>query len=177
MARRQTTSMNQVTSSRVRGSEGSFSAQEFEGDDYPMDGMAPDDHPVRDIRGDEEDWHCPDEAEPEAQGEPSQVMPDAQAIGADSSEAVSALTELAVSAPTPDHRALVPEAHAPVQPAEVGITECPAQPLLPRLEAGRDDAPQRLPRPKRPRGSSRKRALNMAQIELWPRPESSDSNA
>ncbi len=160
----------------MRSPERSLSAQEFEGDDYPLDGIMPDDLPVRDIRGDEDDWHLPDEAGAEAQSEASQAPADARAVAADSFESVGIASEIAPSPPAPGHHVPAYEAHVPAQQVETESAGLSAQYLLPGLEpdalSGEHEAPKRLTRSRRPRASSDKRALRTAQIELWPQTES-----
>ena len=157
---------------------GPASAAEFGGEDYPLDGFAPDDLPARDVRGDEDEEFSSGGVGAELLGEPDQVQADARATGEGGPEVIGAASEAFASPSAPDDHPPMLEAHAPVLQVEVDTAELPAQLLLPGLEPSPDDAPQRLTRPKRAaRASSDRRALRMAQIELWPQPESADPEA
>jgi hypothetical protein len=176
MQRLQDTSKVRVKSGRIDGPP-----KELAGDDYLLDGIAPDDLPVRDIREDEMEWHSPDgpraEAHVEEQGQSSA---DAHAVHRGSLEVLEAASEN-VSSPPPcsDHQP-TPEAPVPGQQAEAEpAADLVAQSLLPGLEAdflsGHSNASTRMPRPRRQRAAFNKRALRAAQIELWPQTDISGS--
>src|SRR3712207_6308530 len=130
MGRRRIIPKAQGRSGRVRSPERSLSAQEFEGDDYPLDGIAPDDLPVRDISGDEDDWHLPDEAGAEAQSAASQAPADARAVAADSFESVGIASEIAPSPSAPGDHVPAHEAHVLAQQVETESAGLSAQYLI-----------------------------------------------
>ncbi len=156
----------------MRSPERSLSAREPEGDDYPLDGIAPDDLPVRDIRGDEGDWRSPDEAGAEALGGSHQRPAGARVVAVGSLEVMGAALEIAPSPTAPDDQEPTPEASIPVPQVDTEAAEPPAQYMLPGLEpdavSGQDHAPKRLARSKRPRARSDRHAHRTDQIELWP---------
>lgn len=78
------------------------SAQEHEGDDYPMDGIAPGDLPVRNIRGDEDERYPLDGAGTETADESRQGQAEARAVDADSFEVMSAASQIVPSPPASD---------------------------------------------------------------------------
>lgn len=176
MARGRTTSGAQWTSGRVRSPEGSFSSEQLEGDDYPLDGNAPDDLPVRDIREEEDAWLSSDEPRAMDLSEPPQRPTDVPAVEADSFNVVGALSALAASPPAPDERDPAPDVFSPLRHRATEVAEPTAQSVLPGLEPdarfGQDPAPKR---PRRPGNRSDKAALRAAQIELWPQPDASGS--
>ncbi len=160
----------------MRSPERSLSVRELGGDDYPLDGIAPDDLPVQDIRGDEGEWHSPDPAGAEVQGNATQAPADARAVAADSFESVGIASEIDPSPPALGNHVPAHEVHVPAQQVETESAGLSAQYLLSGLEpdalSGELQAPKRLTRSRRPRASADKRALRTAQIELWPQTES-----
>lgn len=172
MAHHRAASKGQGTSSGLRSREGSLSARESEDDDYPLDGLAPDDLPTRDVRGDEESWHPPDEAEAEALGRFGLGPANPRAVEADSFGPIGIASETAPSSAIIYECEPTPDASSPLQRVRIEAAEPPAQWVLPGLEP--DALPTQIPtpkRPRRPRGPSNKRILRAAQIGLWPKPE------
>lgn len=176
MARGRTTSKGQGTSGRVRSPESSFSVWEPAGDDYPLDGIAPDDLPVRDISEGEDAWLSSDEAGTEDLGEPRQRPPGARVGEADGFEVAGALSQFAAPPPAADEREPTSDVSSPVRHVAKVVAEPTAQSVLPGLESdarrGQDPAPKRS---RRPRSASCKHALRAAQIELWPQTDIASS--
>jgi hypothetical protein len=175
MQRRQATSKVPVKSGRIDGPP-----KEHAGDDYPLDGIAPDDLPMRDIREDEVEWHSPDGPRAEAHVEEhGQDSADAQAVHRGRLKIRAGPLEGSSLQDPHDHEP-TPEAPVPEQQAEA---EPPAEPVAQRLLPGLEpdfllehsNAPTRITRSRRPRAASDKRALSAAQIELWPQTDISGS--
>ncbi len=114
MACGRTTSKGQGTSGRLRSPEGSFTSEQLEGGDDALDGIAPDDLPVRDISEEDDDWPSPDEAGTEDLSEPRRRPTDAPAVAADSFAAAGGLSACAASPSTPDQREPTPDVSNPV---------------------------------------------------------------
>ena len=133
--------------------------------DFPIDGPAPDDLPVRDVA--DEELHP-------TQGldtgfaqtfvrNPAGAAFDRVEDGAEPESAPSPCSSAALHPEAAENDA--PELLAPPERAEP-----PAQPFFPAFEP--DDAAaeraRQMTRPRRLRDSTRKKALKAAQIELWP---------
>jgi hypothetical protein len=177
MRSRRTTSRGQARSSRAAGVSGSPSPWD-EGNDYPVDSIAPDDLPERDIREDQEVWPSPDGAESDSFGEQSDASVDAAGVHRGSLE-VRGIPSQDPNPHTVHEDTLTPKAPLPEQPVEAASAEPSAQYLLPGLEpdvtSDEDHPPHRIKRSRRPRAPSDKVALRAAQIELWPQTDSSSA--
>ena len=174
MRSRRTTSRGQARSSRATGVSGSPSPWD-EGNDYPVDSIAPDDLPERDIREDQEEWPSPDGVESDSFGEQCDALTDAPGMHGGGLE-FGGTPSQDPSPHTVHEDTLTPKAPLPEQPVEVGSAEPSAQYLLPGLEpdvtSDEDHPPHRIKRARRPRAPSDKVALRAAQIELWPQTDS-----
>jgi hypothetical protein len=131
-----------------------------------------DDLPERNIREDEGEWHASGGAGAEASGIPDEGQAYAPAEGADRFETTGKAPEPSASPSALEDDTAAPEAPVPVRQAAGHGAEPPAQHRLPGLDPadvpGRDSAPERALRSRRPRPSPRRRAPGSAQAELWP---------
>lgn len=177
MRGRRTSSRVQEKSGKLRSPHTS-SAREHEGDDYPLDGIAPDDLPVRDIRGDEDEGYSPEGAGAEARDESRQDQADARALAVDSFEVMSAASEIVPSPPASSDHQPTRESSIPARGMGTEVTKRPAQHTLPGLEpatlSGQEQVPKRGTRSGRSPLLSDRRPLKVAQMELWPQTKGSD---
>ena len=146
--------------------------------DFPIDGPAPDDLPVRDVAEEGEPYPTQDLEADFARTLAHDPVGAEAAVVEGSAEPEGAPSE---SAPSPRPNAashhesagnVAPGPQAPLKRAEP-----PTQPLLPTFEL--DDAAEGCARQvthaPRPRDSTRMKTLKAAQIELWPNDSFSDS--
>jgi hypothetical protein len=153
--------------------------REHEVEDYPLDGIAPDDLPVRDIREDQEEWSTPDSAETKVRNGIGPGSTDTRVVQPVSREALGTPLEATSFPQVPMHREPTPAAPVPKLQVEDATAELPAQSPLPGLEladlAGKGHTPKRSRRSRRSDLSSDKSNLRRAQMELWPDTDSPNS--
>jgi hypothetical protein len=153
--------------------------REHRAEDYPLDGIAPDDLPVRDIREDQEEWSTPDSARTKVRSEHGHGSTETRVARPASREAMGTLLEAAIFPHVPMDPEPTPTAAVPEQQVDDEAAELPAQSPLPGLEladlSGKGHAPKRIRRSRRSGLTSDKSNLRGAQMELWPDTESPNS--
>jgi hypothetical protein len=165
------------TSGRSKLAQAASAAVNYDGEsDFPIDDLPPDDLPVRDVT---EDLRNPDRAHDVA----------STAVDPDSSDSADPVHDPSANSPEPGTTLSgsgQPTSSAPLRPEPAVETTAPdpqpkaetsmkqAQYLLPgfgsgnSVEAQLDPSGKKALRPRRPPGSTTKRALSLAQSELWP---------
>src|SRR5215212_3048485 len=153
--------------------------KEHEGEDYPLDGIAPDDLPVRDIREDQEEGSTPDSAGTKIRSENGQGSTYTRVVQPANREAMGTPLEATTSPQVHLDPEPTPAAPVPEPQVEDEAAELPAQSRLPGLElpdlSGKGHAPKRIRRSRRSGLSSDKSNLRGAQMELWPDTDSPHS--
>jgi hypothetical protein len=153
--------------------------REHEGEDDPIDGIAPDDLPVRDIREDQEEWPPPDSAGTKVRSETGQGSSETRVVQPANRDAMGTSLEAATFPQVLLDPEPTPAAPVPEQQVEDEAAKLPAQSRLPGLEladlSGKGHAPKRIRRSRRSGLSSDKSNLRGAQMELWPDTDSPDS--
>jgi hypothetical protein len=168
MLRHRATSRVKGRSGRTRGPDVALKHTEYEDDDYPIDCLAPDDLPVRDITEHQEEWHTEGRAKTKALGKATSGSADVAPTGCvDNPSEIAPSTQGTLRDHEPASETPSPESHV----EEAGATELPTQYLLPGLEpddaSGPNHTRKRQTRPRRARMSSNNSALRAAQMELW----------
>jgi hypothetical protein len=177
MRRRRVPPKVEGQSGRRKLAQAASAARSYDGEnDFPLDDLPPDDLPVRDIIEDQEGQHPPhnvaitaadlsnrdfvDHSPGPSADNPGPV--NLQSGGGHPTLSAALQHEPVFGTPSPDPR---PKAEA---------SKLQAQHPLPGLgsdnsvEPGLGPGGKQVVRPRRPRGSSAKRALKAAQIDLWP---------
>jgi hypothetical protein len=177
MPRRRASPKVEGKSRRSTLAQAASAAGRYDGEsDFPIDDLPPDDLPVRDIAEDQEEWRPAHSMAIRAADLAGRDLADpVHDPSADSPEPGTTLsgngqpTSSAALRPEPAIETSAPD----LQPkAEASMLQ--TQYLLPgfgsgnSVEPGVDPGGKQAMRPRRPRGSTTKRALSFAQIELWP---------
>src|SRR4051812_38441735 len=177
MPRRRASPKVEGKSRRSKLAQAASAAGPYDGEsDFPIDDLPPDDLPVRDITEDQDEQHPAHSMAIWAADQAGRDLADpVHSPNADSPEPETTLsgngqpTSSAALRPEPAVEILAPDSQHKAEASKLQ-----AQYLLPgfgsgnSVEPGLDLSGMQAVRPRRPPGSSTKRTLKVAQIELWP---------
>jgi hypothetical protein len=177
MPRRRASPKVEGKSRRSKLAQAASAAGPYDGEsDFPIDDLPPDDLPVRDITEDQDEQHPAHSMAIRVADQTGRDLADPfHSPNADSPEPETTLsgngqpTSSAALRPEP-----AVETSAPDPQPKAEASKLQAQYLLPgfgsgnSVEAQLDPGRKKTMRPRRPPGSTTKRALSFAQIELWP---------
>ena len=159
---------------RSKVAQAAPAAGSYDGEsDFPIDDLPPDDLPVRDIAEEQHPAHSMGIRAADLAGRDL-----ADPVHDPSADSPEPGTTLSGNGQPTSSAALRPEpaveTSAPDPQPKAEASKLQAQYLLPgfgsgnSVEPGVDPGGKQAMRPRRPRGSTTKRALSFAQIELWP---------
>jgi hypothetical protein len=177
MPRRRASPKVEGKSGRSKLAQAASAAGPYDGEsNFPIDDLPPDDLPVRDIAEDQEEWRPAHSMAIRAADLAGRDLADP--VHVPNTDSPEPRTTLSGSGQPTSSAALRPEpaveTSAPDPQPEADPSTLQAQYLLPgfgsgnSVEAQLDPGGKQAMRPRRPRGSTTKRALSFAQIELWP---------
>ena len=176
MPRRRASPKVEGKSGRSKLAQAASAAGPYDGEsNFPIDDLPPDDLPVRDIAEDQEEWRPAHSMAIRAADLAGRDLADP--VHVPNTDSPEPRTTLSGSGQPTSSAALRPEpaveTSAPDPQPEADPSTLQAQYLLPgfgsgnSVEAQLDPGGKQAMRPRRPRGSTTKRALSFAQIELW----------
>ena len=180
MPRRRASPKVEGKSGRSKLAQAASAAGPYDGEsNFPIDDLPPDDLPVRDIAEDQEEWRPAHSMAIRAADLAGRDLADP--VHVPNTDSPEPRTTLSGSGQPTSSAALRPEpaveTSAPDPQPEADPSTLQAQYLLPgfgsgnSVEAQLDPGGKQAMRPRRPRGSTTKRALSFAQRPEIPRPE------